>query len=183
MTRMSFRLFAFSAAGLLASASPAAAQTAGIEAFKVTPPPSDYYRYHQAAPTLPPGKTNSLAIARAQLAKGEYRAARKEVEGSRQARTTSEGRYLIGIAAANLGDYGVAARSFQVSLDLNPNHVGSTLGMALLELRTAKRERAEKIFQQIETRRFRCAAACEDAARLDRASEVLGHFLSKDAES
>ncbi|WP_426266171.1 tetratricopeptide repeat protein [Sphingomonas sp. LHG3443-2] len=176
MTRLYLRLFALSAAGLLASVTPAAAQTSGIE---VTPPPSEYYRYHQAVPILPPGKSDSLAVARAQLAKGEYRAARKEVETNRQARTTSEGRYLIGIAAANLGDYADASRSFQASLDLNPHHVGSTLGVALLDLRAGKRERAERALRQIETRRTRCAASCEDSAQLDRASEVLGHFLAQ----
>ena len=180
MTRLSLRLFALTSAGLLASTT-AAAQTAGIEAFKVTPPPSEYYRYNQAAPTLPPGKTDSLAVARAQLEKGEFRAARKEVEANRRARTTSEGRYLIGVAAANLGDYADAARSFQASLDLNPNHVGSTLGVALLDLRAGKRERAEKTLRQIETRRTRCAAGCEDSAQLDRASDVLRQLLAKDS--
>ncbi len=179
MIRKCFRLFAFSAAGLVAYAAPTAAQTSGIEAFKVTPPPSEYYRYHQAGPVLPPGKTDNLALAREQIAKGNYRAARKQVEGNRRARTTSEGRYLIGIAAANLGDYADASNAFQASLDLNPHHVGSTLGVALLDLRAGKRERAERALRQIETRRTRCAASCEDSAQLDRASEVLGHFLAE----
>ena len=145
MTQACHRLAFLTAAGLLAFAAPASAQTSGIEAFKVTPPPSEYYRYHQAAPTLPPGRTDSLAVAREQIAKGQYRAARKEIERNRQARTTSEGRYLIGIAAANLGDYGQAFNSFQASLDLNPRHVGSTLGVALLDLRAGKRDRAVEV--------------------------------------
>lgn len=181
MTQACHRLAFLTAAGLLAFAAPASAQTSGIEAFKVTPPPSEYFRYHQAAPTLPPGRTDSLAVAREQIAKGQYRAARKEIERNRQARTTSEGRYLIGIAAANLGDYGQAFNSFQASLDLNPRHVGSTLGVALLDLRAGKRDRAERIFRQIETRRTRCAAGCDEAGQLDNASEVLRNCLARDS--
>jgi hypothetical protein len=88
MTQACHRLAFLTAAGLLAFAAPASAQTLGIEAFKVTPPPSEYYRYHQAAPTLPPGKTDSLTVAREQIAKGSIapRARRSNATGRRAPR-------------------------------------------------------------------------------------------------
>ena len=155
--------FAFlTAAGLLAFATPASAQTSGIEAFKVTPPPSDYSAIIRPCRRFPPGKTDSLAVAREQIAKGNFARRARRSRRIWQALHHSEGRYLIGIAAANLGDYAVSARA--------PSRPASISTRGMSAPRSASRY---SIFapasatgqsgscRQIETRRTRCAASCE----------------------
>ena len=81
--------------------------------------------------------------------------------------------------SANLGNYKAASAAFRSSLSLDKNHIGASVGAALTDLRLGHRPRAEEIARAIYARRASCAAACGDAVALDRASQILEHFLKQ----
>jgi tetratricopeptide (TPR) repeat protein len=168
-------------AGGLALATPAAvtAQTSGIDAFKVTPPPEHSFRDRRPPFASDQFRGDRLQRVRTLIAQGEFEKARLALDGRRSEIRTPEAEYLLGVVSANLGNYRGASEAFRSSLSLDPKHIGASVGAALTDLRFGRRDQALGIARTIEARRASCTAGCTDAPALDRASQVLRHFLAE----
>lgn len=124
-------------------------------------------------------RSDRLDKIRTLIAEGEFQKARMALDGRRNDSRSPEGEYLLGVVSSNLGNYQAASEAFASSLTLDRSHIGSSVGLALTDLKLGRRDRAEDIARALEARRASCANDCSDAAALDRASTVLQHFLAR----
>lgn len=181
MTLNSMRFAAIFLAGVAVTApSLASAQITTGRVGQEAPPPADNWSPRQPAYSVDEFKRGDrLDRIRTLIAQGEYQKARMALDGNRDRMRTPEGEYLLGVASANLGAYRAASEAFRSSLSLDKDHIGASLGFALTDLRLGRRDRAEAIATALDARRASCTAGCRGAAALDRASQVLRHFLKQ----
>jgi hypothetical protein len=85
------------------------------------------------------------------------------------------------VANSNLGDYRAARSDFAATLAGAPNHLGALVGAALLDIRFGRTDAASNSLARIEARRAACAGSCRDSAALQRAADVIRHFLTRPA--
>lgn len=157
-------------------AEPASAQAIGSDGR----PRADYnVSGSQPAHTLQLRWNDRFARTRASIANGDYRVARDWLERDQSRRFSAEGQYLLGVATSSMGDYQAAYRAFRQSLAIDTNHVGASVGTALLDIRFGRHDRAEQTLRAIEARRASCGPNCDDAAALDRAAHVIQRFLGE----
>nr|WP_314443152.1 hypothetical protein [uncultured Sphingomonas sp.] len=169
----------FLAGAAITAPSVASAPIAGGNAVHSAPRSVSNWTPGQPAYAVEQFRGDRLDRIRTLIAKGEYQKARMALDGNRQQIKSAEGEYLLGVASANLGAYRAASEAFRSSLSLESGHIGASVGAALSELQLGRRDRAEEIARQIDERRASCNNGCSDALALDRASQVLRHFLKQ----
>lgn len=162
-------------AAALALSSPVLAQSPGIDAFRAPTPVPSASMNESARPAHDIYARDRLSRARAEMAQGNFRQARRLL--TRQSLPSAEGAYLLGVAHANLGDYSSAGGSFATSLEIDPQNVPARVGLALINIRAGRLELAVEALGEIEQRRAECQHYCRDTEALDRGAETIRQVL------
>jgi tetratricopeptide (TPR) repeat protein len=81
------------------------------------------------------------------------------------------------IAHLRAGNLPAAEVNFRNELFFDPRSARAQMGLGVVYVQQGRRTEAEELLRTLEKRQKRCASACERAAEIDRATEVLARAL------